>query len=160
MTDAYRFLIKPMKPGSQWIPCLLEDLERQKIDTGDIACFHRILKLPDVNDNADKALRIFKQAETDAERIILPLAHPRFHGDEYYPLTLVEYASLLDTDPRTMLVYDMMTMPADGQQGRHPINEPSIDRLIGLWRIQHKERIVERGEFIRLFAEMSQLLTC
>lgn len=157
MNQTYRFVIRPLRPGSEWIPCLLTDLERKGIDTAEIACFHRILKLEGVKDNADKANRIFRQAETTAETIFLPLAHPRFHGDEDYPLTLVEYDTLLKTDKRTVLVYDMLTLPAVGNEGRHPVNAQSFDRLIGFWRMQHKDRVMDRMQLIQYMQESMQL---
>lgn len=157
MTPSYRYLIKPMRPGSQWTECLLDDIAKRDTDITPFATYHRILRLETVNFNARTADRMFKEAEQSAELIIMPLAHPRFHGDEDYPLMLVEYANLLATDQRTIVVYDMLTLANDGQEGRHPINGPAVERLIAFWKMLHRDRVMERREFVEHVAELSQL---
>lgn len=132
-------------------------LGKKDADTGGIACYHRILKLPGVKDSQKIADPLFKAAEAGAEAIFLPLAHPRFHDDEAYPTTLVEYDHLLRTNPRTVLVYDTLCLPNDGQAGKHPINAPSIDRLIDFWRMVHHDRIIDRMQLIARLVEALQL---
>lgn len=149
-----------MRPGSEWIPCLLQDLEKKKVDTREIACYHRILKLEGVNDNPNKADQIFKAAERTVETIILPLAHPRFHPDEDFLSIPASYTNLLADDPRTIVVYDMLTIPEDGQFGRNPVNVKAMDRLIDFWRILSKDRVMERSALITHLAEVTQLAPC